>query len=419
MTQQQILTLCRRIFVVGVLACLILPETSCGNAQNGDAHQLTITSFSVSTDQTLTVPSNLVDLSDEHTTVFPLPNTSTYLVFGSSKISGGMGGTVVLETTDLQNFTFATGLGYNNQVMNPPVDFTSCNPAFDSEFDENYAAPGSVVQDPMQPPGNLIMFYEAENHCPGGTNQHSFYATVGFTRSSDGGKTWPQPVDSEFGGPDRQPVLKGPIPEPATNFNGAMGDAIPSAFVDSSHIYVTYSYHDAGQSSPQAIRVARASLVNNGQFQFLKWNNGTFSGPGIGGVDSPIIPVGGCAGEQGMPEVSFNDDLGLYMMIFVCNTGPQDGHAAWFYSTATSLDLQDWTPPQMILNSSYAVVSPCNIRAGTGTNFDGWYPSFMTPGSPAGHTRLTGQIFFMSGCDTGLPRTFASRTFTITAAPAR
>jgi hypothetical protein len=90
---------------------------------------------------------------------------------------------VVLETTDLQTFTFASG--YSSQVMSVPVRFTTCNPTYDSEFDENYAGPGSVVQDPTRPAGNLIMIYEAENHCPGGVWQQPFYATVGFARSSD------------------------------------------------------------------------------------------------------------------------------------------------------------------------------------------------------------------------------------------
>ena len=33
--------------------------------------------------------------------------------------------------------------------------------------------------------------------------------------------------------------------------------------------------------------------------------------------------------------------------------------------------------------------------------FDGYYPALMSPGAPAGHTTLTGRVFFMSGCDTG------------------
>ena len=50
-----------------------------------------------------------------------------------------------------------------------------------AEFDENYAAPGAVLQDPTLPGGNLMMLYEVENHCPGGVNQQPYYATVDAT----------------------------------------------------------------------------------------------------------------------------------------------------------------------------------------------------------------------------------------------
>ena len=40
----------------------------------------------------------------------------------------------------------------------------------------------------------------------------------------------------------------------------------------------------------------------------------------------------------------------------------------------------------------------------------------MSPGAAAGHTKLTGMIFFQNGCDTGA-RVFASRTFTIATQP--
>ena len=41
--------------------------------------------------------------------------------------------------------------------MFPSVDFMHCDFAYDTEFNENYAAPGAVVQDPTRPTGNLIM----------------------------------------------------------------------------------------------------------------------------------------------------------------------------------------------------------------------------------------------------------------------
>jgi hypothetical protein len=370
-----------------------------------------ITLFSVGPDLTLTYP-NLPVLSDEHTTIIPpAPGSDTYLVFAANmKNAGGLSGPVVLETTDLRTFAFAAG--YTSPVMTAPIAFSTCKAFYDPEFDLNYASPGSVLQDPTRPPGNLMMIYEAENHCPGAVWQHDFYVTVGFTRSSDNGKTWPPPVDSELGGSDRYPVLKALTPEPSSPENPqvAMGNALPSAFVDGTNLYVTYVA--PGTASDGMIRVARAALGGTGPVTFSKWNDGAFSEPGIGGQDSGVLPARGCTGHQDMGQISYNDALGLYLMTFVCSSSTQ---GAWYFSTATSLDRENWTAPLLIANSQLPVTQGC-ATDGTGTAFDGWYPSFMSPGSPAGHTATTGFVFYMNGCDRG-SRTFLARTFTITAPP--
>ncbi|HXP86112.1 MAG TPA: IPT/TIG domain-containing protein [Bryobacteraceae bacterium] len=385
---------------------------------------LQIKSFSVGPDQTLSYPSSqLPGLPDEHVSFMPpASSTGPYLLFGASRLSaaGSTGGAVVLETTDFVNFTFPASLGYQPQVMTPPTAIDQCNPATVTEFDANYAAPGSVVQDPTLPAGNFIMIYEAENHCPGGVLNIGYYATAGFARSSDSGKTWPAPINGVLGGPARHPVLQSSDPQPSVPHIDE-GDAIPSAFVDldadrNYFLYVSYEYHPATGNSDGLIRVARAKLGAD-PLNFEKWYNGSFSQPGIGGSDTGVTPSVGCAGgRQLKPELNYNDDLGLYLMIFVCLNGPAGSRVgAWYYSTATSLDLEDWTPPQMIQNSQFPDTSPCPGLTG-GDQFDGWYPSTVSPGAAAGHTKLTGYFFFLNGCDNGA-RQFMSRTFTIVTAP--
>jgi len=110
---------------------------------------LQIKSFSVGPDTTLTYPNNpadpvhLMDFPDEHTTIIPpTPGSANYLVFAAGLISGGKFGAVVLQTTDLKNFDFATSLGYNPEVLTAPSVFSQCTPANATEFDGNYAAPG-------------------------------------------------------------------------------------------------------------------------------------------------------------------------------------------------------------------------------------------------------------------------------------
>src|ERR1022692_2003086 len=386
----------------------------------GAAHAWAQTiSISVGPDQALTYPSNMTVLPDEHTTFTPpAAGSNRYLVFAASNVGPGIAGTVVLQTTDLTNFTLASG--YTSPVMSPPVRFSSCNPPYDSEFDENYTGQGSVLQDPTLPPGNLMMFYEAENHCPGGVWQQPFYATIGFARSSDNGVTWPQPVDDELGGPDRYPVLKLSAPEPASEPTPAsMGDALPAAFVDKNNVYVTYvTPPGPGLTGDGRLRVARAQLEGGGQLSFLKWYNGSFSQPGIGGLDSGVLPAGGCIGYQSMGSISYVDPLGLYLMTFACGSSKAvPPHAAWYFSVATSLDLQDWTVPQMIANSQFPLFTPCPGSTAEGASFDGWYPSLMSPGSVAGHVGLTGLVFFLNGCDVTTDRKFMSRTFSITVDP--
>ena len=265
-----------------------------------------------------------------------------------------------------------------------------------------------------------IMVYEAENHCPNGVHNPAFYATVGFARSLDGGKSWlAPPANAEFGDAERHPIFRDYYPEiiPGTPVSTeSMGDALPSAIVDinrkdEAYLYVTYGYAK-GSNLPLppdgAIRIGRGKLGGvyhefdgnhydswddnppapspKSQFQFYKWYKDSFSQPGIAGLDSGIIPTTGCTGRQSMPGITYNDDLGLYLLTFVCNpsstspTGivPARTFAAWYYSTATSLELEDWTTPQPILNSEREIVAPCNTtdpKEPSGSAFDGFYPS--------------------------------------------
>ena len=81
-----------------------------------------------------------------------------------------------------------------------------------------------------------------------------------------------------------------------------------------------YGYHDGGLS-PAAdglVRMARAKLGEQ-PLTFLKWYQGSFSHSGIGGLDTGVLPGHGCDtnARPHMAEVSFNDDLGRYLMVFV------------------------------------------------------------------------------------------------------
>lgn len=263
--------------IFGALTFFVLPGLA--DAQSPPPPDPAIKFFAVMLpDATLSYPSNLPSLADEHTTIIPPsfgrdffpppPGEDSYLFFASSSLTGGNSGAVVLETRDLVHFDFASTRGYAPQVMSAPIKFDTCDPSSLGEFDLNYAAPGSVVADPTRP-GNMMMFYEAENHCPDGTDwQRQFYATIGYARSFDFGRTWPAPINAILGGKHRRPVLKLATPEPTT-FEPSpayMGNAIPSAYVDRNergeyYVYVTYiAPQGAAGTSDGLLRIARAKL---------------------------------------------------------------------------------------------------------------------------------------------------------------
>src|SRR6202051_1781485 len=82
----------------------ILPWTMALTAL-APAQNVSIKSISVGPDQSLTYPAGpanppyLVDFPDEHTTIIPpAAGSSAYVVFAASKLSGGSGGAVVLQT---------------------------------------------------------------------------------------------------------------------------------------------------------------------------------------------------------------------------------------------------------------------------------------------------------------------------------
>jgi hypothetical protein len=136
--------------------------------------------FSVSADEPLTVPGTLNYFPDEHTTFIPytLPlQRIGYLVFGAGMIKGGNGGAVVLDTRDLQHFTFAPG--YRQPVFTSPLKMFECKPRFDPEFDL-MPREGSV---PSQPPVAAPVTAPVPPGCPS-ASARGMPSTAGDGRGS-------------------------------------------------------------------------------------------------------------------------------------------------------------------------------------------------------------------------------------------
>ncbi len=409
--------------------------------------------FSVSGDQGLIYPSSIHYLPDEHTTIIPAagpaaapladgqPGLHYFFAAMSNQVGNAHhGDAFVLQSSDFRRFEFSPGFGnaqHGGAVFWPAHPAGGgCDYSGVTHFDEQYAAPGSVVQDPTLSPGNLIMIYEAEIHCPASSKgMAAGWVSIGVARSADGGRTWPPPVAQqgfeqdwlEYGnGRYAGLTLPGaPLRTAADEFFGA---ALPSAFVDDRdpsgeyYIYVPYQFTGApGAKADARIHMARARLGDRlghheaGQLRFAKWRNGGWTQEGRGGLEDGVSPPCGASYGEGNAQIAFNDALQRYMMTFVCTTYRcasadkcEATEDALFFSTATSLERQDWTAAQQIENSTYPRVT----QPRGGWIMDGGYPSFVSPGCKSGHLGLTGSVFLLKGNPLG-ERQFVSRLFTI------
>jgi hypothetical protein len=427
--------------------------------------------FSVSGDQTLNYPrAQFQAFPDEHQSFLRMPKreqssepSGYYLVAAMINNANGKrnGWTFLLQTDDLLNFSLVPGAGDPehggalfwpaHEMLNGP---TSCNYSGITHYDENYAAPGSVLQDPTQPPGNLIMIYESEIHCPfskggGATGWVSVGVARGQRQVDLRGRArilWPRPVAApgyennwlDYGNGRYAGLTIPGVPQTTGEFERFYGDVLPSAFIDDvgpsseKYLYVLYSFSGSPTSkSDSRIHIARANLSARGanqippRLRFEKWYQGGWNAPGIqtklASIQDDGIEPAGCGGGasyNGNAQLTYNEALERYMLTYVCrrldcSTKPcKRTNLSWYFRTTRDLSTEDWSAPQLIENSTYADTYKTDKNGTLHTSEDGGYPTFMTPGCAPGHIGLTGYAFLLNGDPLGA-RVYARRKFTI------
>ena len=367
----------------------------------------------------------LVDiLPDEHSSFLP-PATpgGDYIFFEAARV--GKTGAVVLHTSDLA--TFALDNACASPVLSSPLPFNQCggaNDPGDLEFDENYTAPGSVLQDPTLPDGNLIMIYEGENHCRDGHNVQPYYATAGFARSSDNGATWPAPWwrshrgwrAIRFSAVRTQSSLTTairPHPErihrwqlPVRGVCGASGTGRRGW---------TYSRpnrtHAAGLSGAPAI----PEISGRQRRRCIRLARTGWRGLQRDPLHRRRYAFG--RADLHRHAVPTRTELQQHVASLPIDAGVPCFRRAWaarlVLVDATSLDLEDWGAARLIENTQATATTPCPNNT-SGAYFDGWYPSFYSPGLAAGHTGSSGIAFYLSGCNLSTDRSFYSRQIAVT-----
>jgi len=171
-------------------------------------------------------------------------------------------------------------------------------------------------------------------------------------------------------------------------FAGGNGDFTVILDAAREHFYFLFSNY-GGDSSGQGIAIARMPFASrfNPRGSVLKYYNGAFSEPGIGGQLTPIFPAAVSWSSPSTdafwgPSVHWNTALNQYVMLLnhsCCSPGwPQEG-----VYLSLNRDLADplgWSPPLRLVEGG------------------GWYPQVLGE-DPGSTDKLAGAVsrFYMYG----------------------
>ena len=370
----------------------MMPLCGCGGGHSGGAAApvsvKAISAVNVSADEQTVIPPGSPFgpyIPDEHLS-FLRQSNGTFRLW----VSAGAGqGTYGFATPDLLSLTSlsTTSAGAPRGVLLPSGPGTTA-------FDADYAGAGSVF--PAANGADLLMIYHAENHLFGGVVSpgQPFYAGIGLARSSDGGVTWIKQGE----------IISALDPQSQSQTSGGAGAATPSAIESGGYIYVMFREIDP-QSGISGFAIARAPVASDGvPGSWLKYSNGAFSTPGLGGAFSPLDVVldPTVPGDMRQPHLTFNTYLDQFLMVCVGNGG--------IYAQ-TSTDLIHWTPGVVILN---APVPDATVN--TSTMPFNWYPTIVSTDMATDQSSdQTGYIYYAKGTGAGNAHYMYRRAFSLVA----
>lgn len=331
----------------------------------------------------------LFNVPDMHTALLRQADQS-YLIWITGNVGPNAGAIARLSTTDFLHFRNA---GPGGPLKAQPVMLPSCRTAQrarpyqrqtgvradqDSEADcqqnpdANYVGANTVLR--AANGRDLLMFYEAGNKSIGTTAiSHGWeFNVIARARSSDNGMSWRRD-EVILSGSDAKPAARTDVTQP--------GISEPGAIVADGYIYVFYQYvpnSAADADAPSVVQAARAPLSGDGAAgTWMKYFQGRFSEPGVGGHGSPIVATGAASGCTRPVEVwpAFSTYLNAYVLTFLCNEG-------WFFSTSS--DLVTWAAPANFL--PIKMWQPCQAMD--------WNYILVTPGNEAGVIGQTGYVLY-------------------------
>jgi hypothetical protein len=195
-------------------------------------------------------------------------------------------------------------------------------------FDRDYAGSAAVVR--ASNGMDLLMFYHGEDHSCTTTGHDRTKARVGLARSSDNGASWSRSGQ----------IISSPEMPVDCNYEGFRGAGNPSVVLSRDGKYYYLYFTEWVSTRPDSISLARAAVSSDGApGAWYKYKNGAFTQPGLGGTSDPVLsPLDQSSGYAGLPNVTFNATLDLYIAIFM-------GHNGFYY--ASSGDGIHWDTPTL------------------------------------------------------------------------
>ncbi len=343
----------------------------------------------------------LFNVPDMHLAALRQTNGS-YLLWITGNIGASGGSVTRLSTSDFLLYQYA---GPSATPPPLPVMAPSCDgvtPACLANIDADYVGANTVVR--AANGSDLLMFYEAGNKTIGSVAQTGWeYNETSVARSTDNGLTWIKT------GPGAGPILSGSDAKPTTSVGTTQpGISEPGAIAVNGYLYMFFQYVPNKTSEPEApsvIQAARASVGSDGApGSWMKYYNGGWTEPGLGGQGTTIVPTGTIATRPVEVWPVYSSYLNAYVLLFLANEG-------WFFTTST--DLVTWSAPKNFM--PMVMWQNCQPMS--------WNYVFVTPGSDPGTIGQTGYVLYAHtdqkglGCGSFAPHELWVRSFTFVKTP--
>jgi hypothetical protein len=240
-------------------------------------------------------------------------------------------------------------------------------PGGPGSYDNGYAGIGGAYAD--EKTGAVLALYHAEDQedmrtLPGGIP--GFYASIALAVSTDGGGSFAK----------QGPVItadqaKDPMGPP----DQGAGEVALTPDATGEYLYAYYCDHSRPDNRGAQICLARGRIADGGRpGTWRKYYQGTFSQPGLGGRDTPVMSAQSIGADATFPHVVWLPEAGVYLMTFCINvyrefaTGRPEKSGMYL---AASRDGIHWGEPTLLF-SAYVVTHPGYEVA--------WHPTLVLSG---------------------------------------